>query len=179
MLDPIFFNPPDIDPKMFWGMGSSGDDYLKLKKTDVIDWGAKLDWAGLVEKTYPLGKGINEKIAAAILLPSASVGMPCPKYALEKASKRSLERALSLAMMWSNALVAKEIHTRICEVSDQPEPCELNAKLICDKFLVQRDKIKEGDIVLGQKESAQALLECLVLSRITKPANLKDRKPAL
>ena len=77
-------------------------------------WAAKIDWAKACEAACPSGAGMDEKKASAMLLPSAALDIACPTFALSKAGGQGLERALSVALAWSNVDSAKELHQRLC-----------------------------------------------------------------
>lgn len=182
MVDPVFFNAPNFDPHGTFKPGPKRDEYLRIKKLDVMDWASKLDWDKAMELAYPQGSGLDAKKAGAALLPSAALGIDCPKSALERSGVEGLERALAVALLWSNAATAKRIHNKLCEVASNPEVSETKAKTQCDKFLAKRAKTTEGDPVPDQAESASALFESLALARHAARAVAgrgKGKNPAL
>jgi hypothetical protein len=180
MLDPIFFEGPQFDTAQYFIPGPTRDAYLKHKKIDVLAWGSKLDWAAVVESAYPAGAGLDAKSAASALLPSAALGQDCPPSALAKASVPALERALGVALLWSNPDVAKQIHSALATKSPDMEASDKQAFEICSKFLAKRERTKEGDPIEHQRASSLALAEALSMSTVAaKPSKAPKSKPAL
>lgn len=180
-LDPIFFSSPKLNYSSIYAPGPGYDAFKKAKEIDAVIWSARLNWAQAVDAAYPDGAGLDAKAAAAALLPSAALGVECPRSALRKASAVGLERALSVALMWRKPDSAREIHARLCEVSKDPAASEAKAKALCDKALARRSRVSEGQEEPQAAESAAALFESLELARaagkIAQPR--LDKKPGL
>ena len=178
MLAPIFFDPPDIALTGIYQPGANRDAYLRAREEDALDWGSTLDWAGTVEAAYPDGEGLRARAAFAALLPSAALGRPCPASALGKVGLAGLERALAVAVYWSRAEVAKQIHERLCSVSADPKASEERSWELCCKFFEKKGKATHGMPWPDQKASAEALSESLSLSRSAAKPAPKLRAPA-
>lgn len=164
-LDPIFFNPPDVDLHGAYQPGPKRDAYLRARELDVLNWSKSLDWAAAVDAAYPGGKGLDAASAASALMPSAALDLDCPSHALERAGEKALQRALSVALMWSNGRSASAIHGRLAQVASDPDAALKYAMDMCSKLVSKREKCKDGDVVDGQREAAMALGEALALSR--------------
>ena len=169
MLDSSFFKISKTYPSLktypSFSRPINQEHYQRLFLEDVFEWKHHFDWTAIINKEYPSAKGLDETKAGAILLPSASLGIACPQQALDLATLPSLERALGVALLWSNAQTAKQIHSKIIQMSQDPEASEQRAQKICAEFLLQRAQAEEGDVISYEKESSDSLLESLALSR--------------
>ncbi len=157
----------------------SFSDGLRPRELYVIDWTSEIDWAAEVERAYPKGAGLGAKLAATALMPSAALGIPCPPSALALATPMGLERALSVALLWSNANASKQIHGRLCEKSKDPEASVIKAKALCEKFMAQRSKAKKGASIDPAAQAVNALFEALVLASHAKGASAEVKRKRL
>lgn len=164
-VDPVFFNPPDVDLHGWYLPGPKRDAYLRAREVDVLHWSDKLDWAAAVDKAYPAGKGMDASAAASALMPSAALDLACSSHALERAGEKGLQRALAVALMWANPLSASAIHGQLVRVASDPDAALKSAMDACAKMVAKRAKCKEGDALEGQSEASLALGEALALSR--------------
>lgn len=178
-LDAVFFNPPPInDLHAVYQPGPARDEYLKYRETDVLDLANKLRWAEVFDQAYPADR-LDAKTANRALLPSAAFGIALSQEALKKSSEKGIEKALSIALVWGNPFVAKELYESLVKKSEKLESSEASVLKHLEKMAKKRAEARKEqgrETSSVELDASKALFEALLLAHQARPAEVIREK---